>query len=107
MFSLLECSHMKSFSLYSALTSSHLPMCSVPLESHMTMFSHLNPETCMILDMAMFAAPAPRYATFISEGFLPTNFAALIAPAETMVPVPCWSSCQTGISHSSLRRSST
>ncbi len=79
---------------------------SVPFESHMIMFSHLNPETCMILDMAMFAAPAPMNTAFISEGFFPTIFAAFTAPAATIVPVPCWSSCQTGISHSALRRSS-
>ncbi len=100
----LEFSHMNHFSAWWPLMSS-LPAWSVPLESTMTMFLMLNPAATMTREMAMFAAPAPTMATLDSESFFPTTLWALMAPAVTMVAVPCWSSCHTGMSISALRRS--
>ncbi len=43
-------------------------------------------------------APLPMKAMLTSSIFLPTTFRALISAARVTVAVPCWSSCQTGIS---------
>ena len=53
----------------------------------------------------MFEAPAPISVIETSGSFLPTTLRALMTPARLIVAVPCWSSCQTAISHSFRSRS--
>ncbi len=50
--------------------------------------------------MATLAAPEPMKAIFMSAMSRPTTLRALMRPARVTQAVPCWSSCQTGISHS-------
>ena len=51
--------------------------------------------------MATLAAPQPMKAIFTSSILRLTTLRALIRPARVTQAVPCWSSCQMGISHSS------
>ena len=51
--------------------------------------------------MATLAAPQPMKAIFTSAMSRPTTLRALMRPARVTQAVPCWSSCQMGISHSS------
>ena len=57
--------------------------------------------------MARPAAPAPLITILSSPIFLPVTFTAFSRPAAVTMAVPCWSSWNTGMSHSSFRRSST
>ena len=54
------------------------------------------------LVQAIAAAPAPDTTIFISSIFLPTNSSAFNNAAAEIIAVPCWSSCITGISSSSI-----
>ncbi len=51
--------------------------------------------------IATLAAPAPMKAIFTSPISRPTTLRAFTRPASVTHAVPCWSSCHTGISHSS------
>ena len=48
--------------------------------------------------MATLAAPMPIMAILTLAELLAHHLEALISPARTTVAVPCWSSCQTGMS---------
>ena len=54
----------------------------------------------------MAAAPAPLTTTRIVSIFFPLSSRAFSNPAAEIMAVPCWSSCITGISSSSLSRCS-
>ena len=54
----------------------------------------------------MAAAPAPLTTIFTLWISLPTISKAFLSAAAEIIAVPCWSSCITGISNSSLRRRS-
>ncbi len=56
------------------------------------------PQPKISREMATFDAPVPTKVILTSPIFLPTTFRALISPASVTVAVPCWSSCQIGIS---------
>ena len=71
---------------------------SVPLLSTKVMFPGLAPANISKRANATLAAPAPIIAILTSEIFFPTTLSEFMKPASTTVPVPCWSSCQTGIS---------
>jgi len=53
--------------------------------------------------MATPEAPDPMTVTLTSPIFFLTIFRALISPATVTQAVPCWSSCQTGISASARK----
>ena len=57
--------------------------------------------------MATPAAPTPAMTTLRSIIFLSTIFSAFSRAASATTAVPCWSSWNTGMSSSSLSRSST
>jgi len=85
------------FSGYAPLSSVR-PGCRMPLLSVKMMFFGLAPAAIRMYAVRTFEAPAPTMATVTSAMRFPTTFTALIAPATTIVAVPCWSSCHTGIS---------
>ena len=65
------------------------------------------PASSRILLIATPAAPTPAMTTFRSAIFLSTILRAFSSAARVTTAVPCWSSWNTGMSSSSLRRSST
>ncbi len=64
------------------------------------------PWASRISVIAIPAAPAPAITTFRPARSLPTRVAALSRAARTTTAVPCWSSCITGMSSSSISRAS-
>ena len=56
--------------------------------------------------MATPAAPSPTTSTWRSSRRLPSSLVAFSSAASTTTAVPCWSSWNTGMSSSALRRSS-
>ena len=88
----------------SALTalSPSRPAYIVPRRSQSVMSSY--PALSKSRAMEIAAAPAP-FITMRAVSF-PTTFSAFVSPASTMTAVPCWSSWNTGMSHSSLSRRS-
>ena len=68
--------------------------------SHIITF--FKPLETSSLVIAIPAEPAPFTTALISVISLPTTFRALSTDASTTTAVPCWSSWNTGISHSSL-----
>ena len=85
--------------------SSSSPSQMMPLMSHMTILP--KPMEMSSLPMAMPAAPAPLMTIFICPICLPVTRMALSRAAATTMAVPCWSSWNTGMSHTSFRRRST
>ena len=77
----------------------------VPRESTST--TSPTPALTRISAIAMPAAPAPLTTTRRSPNARPVTFAALVRAARTTTAVPCWSSCITGQSSASIRRSSS
>src|SRR6266511_888536 len=77
----------------------------IPFESTRTMWPGFAPASMSSFAVRMFDAPAPTRVIVTSGIALPTTFSALMTPATLIVAVPCWSSCQTAISHSFRRRS--
>ena len=82
-----------------------IPSQMMPLMSHMTILP--KPMEMSSLPMAMPAAPAPLMTIFICPICLPVTRMALSRAAATTMAVPCWSSWNTGMSHTSFRRRST
>ncbi len=68
----------------------------------MTIFSTFAPKARYNLVHEIAAAPAPETTIFTSPISLFISSKALIRAAAEMIAVPCWSSCITGISNSSL-----
>ncbi len=66
----------------------------------------MTPDSSIILVTATPAAPRPTTSTRRSSSRLPTIFSELNSAAIVTTAVPCWSSWKTGMSTSSLRRSS-
>ena len=62
----------------------------------------LAPKETYSLAHAIAAAPAPEMTIFTSSIFLPASSRAFKRAAADIIAVPCWSSCITGISSSSL-----
>ena len=77
-----------------------------PLLSSITIFSSRAPSEIYSLVQDTAEAPAPFTTIFTSSILFPATSNALINPALDMMAVPCWSSCITGMSSSSLRRCS-
>ncbi|MNE54451.1 hypothetical protein D3C80_1492290 [compost metagenome] len=73
-----------------------------PLLLYIKMFSTFTPSETYKSVQAIAADPAPETTIFTSSAFLPANSSALIKAAEEIIAVPCWSSCITGISNSSI-----
>ncbi len=71
----------------------------MPFESTESMLSPLAPASMIWWAMLMPEAPAPTTVILTSAMFFLTILSALISPATVTQAVPCWSSCQTGISH--------
>src|SRR5207237_3464820 len=72
----------------------------IPFESTRIRFAGFAPAVMRIFAVRMFDAPAPIKVSWTSDISFPTTLRALITPATLIVAVPCWSSCQTAISHS-------
>ena len=64
------------------------------------------PASRSILIAAVPAAPLPEITICKSSSRLPTTRAALMSAARMTTAVPCWSSCMTGMSSASIKRSS-
>ena len=77
-----------------------------PLLSKTAMFSNRTPSCMYRSRQAMAEAPAPLTTSLTSSAFLPASSSALRRAAPLMMAVPCWSSCMTGMSSSSLSRRS-
>ena len=77
-----------------------------PLLSVMMMFSAFAPKALYKRVHETAAAPAPEITIRTSSIFFCANSRAFNSAAHEMMAVPCWSSCMTGISNSSLRRRS-
>ena len=79
----------------------------MPRESNIKICRILIPKKLITKrDMAIAAAPAPKTKTRIFSGFLFCNSSALIRAAQATTAVPCWSSCNTGISSRRRKRCS-
>src|SRR5215218_955425 len=94
------------FSAYQRLVAlrSSRPSWTMPFESQPMMF--LAPAESKIFVQATPDAPIPLTTTFRSSISLPMIFSEFISAARATTAVPCWSSWNTGISSSFLRRSS-
>ena len=103
--SLLVVWHKRHLSTYSALRISKSLRClpKIPLLSTMKQRPGSAPQPKIRREQATLDAPVPTNAMVTSLIFLPTTLSALISPAKVTVAVPCWSSCQTGISAFSRR----
>ena len=64
------------------------------------------PASSRILATATPAAPAPEMTTRVDSGLRPVSRSAFLSAASATTAVPCWSSWKTGMSSSSLSRSS-
>jgi len=99
--------HMSHFSLkfFCRFSRSARSRDRMPFESTESMLSPLAPASMIWWAMLMPEAPAPMTATLTSAMSFLTILRALIRPATVTQAVPCWSSCQTGISHFDLSSS--
>ncbi len=72
----------------------------------MTILSIFAPKARYNLVQDIAAAPAPETTMETSSIFFSASSSALSNAAAEIIAVPCWSSCMTGMSNSSLRRRS-